>query len=694
MMGWRVQLLGVPVAVSPEGKGLRLERRAAALLAYLALEGRSAKFALASLLWPDPEPPTVRNNMRHLLRRMRVATGGQPLAEGAGQQLELPSAVSVDAARLKASAQVRDHTGVLAASGGGIRELLAGLSFDDCPEFARWLDGARASVSGWYRHALGSELQRLERDGGWDAALLLALEWVRDEPESEEASRHLIRLHYLRGERSAALSAFERLREALSRELGVEPSEELCRMRDALDRAAVPATTPSGMRAVLPLSVQRPPVLAGREATWRELEEAWERGVPLLFIGGEPGVGKSRLAEEFAERKGRWLRAEGRVGEREVPYAAHTRVLRTLRAQRPDVTLEEWVRRELLRLLPELGAPGELPGPLHDERDLLRFYEANFEAMVALHSRLDTVVVDDLQYWDDASSRLFTWVLARLRDGEGRRLPRFIDCYRRGELTPYVDRVADELVSEGLARRFELGPLDEEDVRRLVAASGVDGAEAHAGEIARFTGGNPLFVVETLKHLLETGALAGGWPERLPPPGKVVLLIARRLERLSPEALQLARVAALGRTQFSLSLAARVLQRPMVAVGQAAAELEAALLMVEERFTHDLVHEAVEAGIPAALGRALHQAIAEELAQREAPAVLQAHHWLEAGVPGRGLALLLTAASAEEDALLSGEAAALYARAAGLLEGAGQLGEAQALREREARCRRVLQRRN
>ncbi len=74
--------------------------------------------------------------------------------------------------------------------------------------------------------------------------------------------------------------------------------------------------------------------------------------------------------------------------------------------------------------------------------------------------------------------------------------------------------------------------------------------------------------------------------------------------------------------------------------------------------------------------------------------MLQAHHWLEAGVPQRGLALLVTAASAEEDAMLPGEAAALYARAAGLLEAAGQLGEAQALREREARCRRVVQQRN
>jgi hypothetical protein len=76
------------------------------------------------------------------------------------------------------------------------------------------------------------------------------------------------------------------------------------------------------------------------------------------------------------------------------------------------------------------------------------------------------------------------------------------------------------------------------------------------------------------------------------------------------------------------------------------------------------------------------------------PTVLQAHHWLAAGVPQRGLALLVTAASAEEEAMLPGEAAALYARAAGLLESAGQLAEAQSLREREAACRRAVQRRN
>lgn len=684
-MQWKVQLLGAPTITGPGPVRFTPERRAALALAYLALKGATPKLQLASLLWVHPEAETVRANLRQLLRRLRLAGGGTSLVEDAAQRLSLAPGVWVDVDAMRIAAKGRRNAEVLAAAGAGGVELLSGLSCDDAPELAEWLDGARDTVSGWVRVARQTETQRLEAAGEWDSALPLALAWMDEEPDSEDAARQLIRLHLLRGERTAALAAFERLRATLARELQASPSEETRRLLREVDRGP---SAPAGARQVLPLSVQRPPRLAGRQAALEELERAWAEEVPMIFISGEPGVGKSRLAEEFADRHGIWLRAGGRIGELDVPYSAHTRMLRLLLAERPDVELTGWIRRELSRLLPELGdAP---PPPMQQELELLRFYDANFEAMCLLHSHLDALVVDDIQYWDAASNRLFGYVLARASSTGRRVLPRFIDCYRRHELPDFTRQLVHALQAAGHARVIELEPLDAPAVRELLAATGVLQAAAQADRIARYTGGNPLFVVETLKHLIETSALEQGWPERLPPPGKVVMLIQRRLEQLSPGARELAQLAALAAPHFDVSLAAATLDLPERRLSELARELEIALVMVGERFTHDLVNEAVAATLAPADRRYLHARLAEHLQHRGAPPVLLARHWLEAGHPERALPFLLTAATAGEEAQLPHEAAELYARAALLLEGKGQHLEATRLREREDACRAAM----
>ena len=694
LSGWSVAVLGVPTARGPSGEGFTLERRAAALLVYVGLQGSVSKLELARLLWPERPLATVRNNMRQLLRRLRLATGGALLVAGEEDLLELAAGVALDVRAVRDAVHAGRYAQVVAAARDR-SELLLGLEFDDCPEFERWLDGARVTVAAWCTQGREGEVQRLEALGERAAAVSLALEWARAEPTSEEAARQLIRLHVLRGERAAALAVYERLREVLARELDVTPSAETVRLvRELTAHAARPTPAPRPPRTPLPLSVLRPPVLAEREAAWAELEDAWDAGVQLCFVEGAAGVGKSRLADEFAEAQGPWLRLGGQAGERDVPYAAQSRALRTLLAARPDVRLAPWVRRELSRILPELAEEDGAPPPFAEEYDLLRFYDANLEAMRALHAHVRTVVVDDVQYWDGASARLFAYVLSRRLQAAPDDGPRFLDCYRPGEASPELVRIVRTLTDAGLARTVALEPLSEQGVRRLVAATGLAGAEAHAARLTQYTGGNPLYVVETLKHLLETGALEAGWPERLPPPGRVLALIQRRLEPLRPDALLLARFAALAGPQFRMALAAQALDLSALQLSSAAAELEAALLLVEGRFTHDLVQEAVVASTPLAVRVALHVRLAEALEARQASDVLVAQHWLEAGERERAVPRLLAAAARDEGALLPGEAAALYARAADLLEGLGRTPESHALRERAARCRAGAARRN
>jgi DNA-binding SARP family transcriptional activator len=154
---WSARVLGLPHLEGPEGQQPRLERRAAALLAYLGLEGPSSKSSSASLLWPDSPPGTLRNN----LRRLRLLCGGVELVEADSERLALAPVLQLDVASLRSAARSHSYDGVLEIlrpGGGG--PLLSGFHFDDCEELARWLDGARAAVDGWVRNAREAEIQR------------------------------------------------------------------------------------------------------------------------------------------------------------------------------------------------------------------------------------------------------------------------------------------------------------------------------------------------------------------------------------------------------------------------------------------------------------------------------------------------------------------------------------------------------
>ncbi len=680
----RLAVLGGAQLIAGEHR-IHLERKSAAALSYLALEGRTPKPVLMALLWPEANSVAAGSNFRQMLRRLRQSSG-EELVLGRGHA-ELVPHVACDLVDLKARATGGQHAEVLSHEGAP----LAGLDYSDCPEFESWLRHVQERVAGYRAKARQGELTRLEAAGELTAALMLAEDWASEDSINEEAARARMRLHFLLGHRSAALAVYERLKSALAGELGVAPMLETLQLARDIERgrqapAASEATSRTG---VLPARILRPPVLAGREDVWRQLEEGWASG-QFLCIAGEPGTGKSRLATDFAESKGRWIYLEGRTGDREVPYSSHTRALRYQLALKPEVTFPDWVRRETGRLLPELLLEGEHPPPLLDEAGRLRFFESQVAAMERTLAGYAAVVTDDMQYWDQASAEVFLYVFSRTfeRSGSPRTcvLPRFIDCYRKGELPPYLEQLVHDLEETRMARHVTLEPLSFEAVRALVTGLDLPGMEAHADRLARYTGGNPLFIVETVKHLVETDGLEGGWPERFPPPGQVRPLIQRRLERLSAIALRAARVVALASAHATVDLVSTVLSADSLEVAEALAELEAAQILRGVRFTHDLIEEAVLEALPASIRQTLHARLAEALSRAQVPAGTLAHHWLEAGKSERAVPHLIEAAEQDEAALLFTAAAAHYGRAADVLERQNRSSEVRRLRRRAAAC--------
>ncbi len=660
-MSLRFELLGEARLRTPDG-AVRLERRTSAVMAYLALEGQAVKYRLAGWLWADSPELTARNNMRQLLRRLRNQSNLEIIV--GDDRIQFAEGVSADAAEMQALAFASDHAKTLEFKG----ELLDGLEFDDCPDFEEWLSNAREGMVGLRRNASLGESERLEQLGDLVGALRFALEYLKLEPLSEEAYRRLMRLHLQAGDRGAALAVFERCREVLQKELAVAPLTETLELAQAIESGAFSAKPmPTKVVSLAPV---RSSLLVGRESEWAALEAAWDAG-RLIFVLGAAGAGKSFLVEEFVKHKGSYLRFEGRPGDANVPYSSVVRFYRRILELRPDIELEPWARSELARILPELGEP---PASLNNDMDKLRFFEAALLTFSQATRGLGAIVIDDLQFFDAASSELGIYTLSKSYPfGSDQSVPPHIGLFRENELSEGALERLQQLEAAGIASLIALKPLAVEATAALLESLSIPEAAHLAEPLQRYTGGNPMFILETVRHLRETGQLERGWPGRLPPPGKVRPLIQRRLERLSKAALNLAQAAAVLQRDYHFDLLTQMLGLTSLEALPAWAELEAAQVMTAERFSHDLIFEAVAAGTLESVRRWLNRRAAEVLEAKNIRGARVAEHWLAGFETAQAIPHLLFAAQQAVVALRLDEAAGFYAQAADLLETQGDL---------------------
>lgn len=621
---WTLKLLGECRLVGPTDT-LSLERKPAALLAYLALEGPTPRARLAELLWPEWEERAQRNNLRQVLFRLRrvasLFSGSDPL------HLSVPVDVLEFVAALQSHRPLPDP-GWLEGT------LLGGFEYDDCPDFAEWLQVERERLLTLRLEALEGEAERLEREGHLSQALGYARRLVEADPVSEAAYRRLMRLHYLLGDRAAALQTFARAQEALRRELGVEPLQPTVELAQAIARDEAEARP---QMAPPKTSWPQPPTLVGREREWALLEAAWAEG-QVIVVRGAPGIGKSRLLREFAASKGPYALYEARPGDRVVPYATFARFVRENLEAYPERlgSLAPWVRRELTRLLPELLLDGE-PSPLSDAAAKLRFFQAIGEWALKGNQGVASILAEDLQYFDPASAEVELYLISSVFKVTQPQ-PRLLYTLRSEE-APELER-ALEAAGDRVAI-LDLGPLEQQAVEALVAGE-AQNQPGLAARLYRSTGGNPFFVIETLRALAERGE----WSGPLPLAEQVGGLLEARLARLSAGARQLSALVAVAGEDYTPVLAAQALETIPLVIAEREGELEEAGVLESRHFTHDLMGEAVVNATPPALQRYLHARLGELLQASGGNPARIAHHWMEAGEPERAWEPLLQAAEA------------------------------------------------
>ena len=607
-----VELLGPPRWRGPSFDAVALSRKDAALFALVALGGSLPRERVAAWLWPEVPAKTAQVSLRQRLFKLRQLSG-HPLIES-GTTLALAAGVRVDAA---------------VAEPADDGDLLGGFDYGDLEALDEWVLAERERLA---RVRLEQQLARaakLESEGALAGAIELCERIVAKAPWQEHAWRRLMRAHYQRGDRAAAIDAFERCERYVRGERGSRPSDETLALLASIERLQAPA--PAVRR--LPDCLQHPPVMVGRDDLLVRLQAAWSAGRSVLLVG-EGGIGKSRLLAEFLRGRDGVQQRRARPGEAASAYATAVLLLRDV-LERWQPALDDATRTELARLLPSLG-----PAPQGDGQQAL-LWQACEQLLLAAHdSGLRAVVVDDLQHADEASLELLRWCVA----SPALAALRFAFATRPLAPGPAAQWLADWSSDSSRIELQRVGPLTEAQLQQLLDSlplpDAMSGPAQRAEALFRHAGGHPFFTLETLKALaLEARGADPTSP--LPAPASAQAMLERHLQRLSPAARELAAVAALAGGDWLPELAPPLLGRSVLALAPAWSELEAAHLMQGHGFAHDLVREAALGLVPPSWRAGVHAQLAEAMAARPQsdPARVAEHWWAAARWREAALAL-------------------------------------------------------
>lgn len=393
--------------------------------------------------------------------------------------------------------------------------------------------------------------------------------------------------------------------------------------------------SPGGPQARLPL--------VGRRGELRALLDLLDlppgEVEPVVFLTAESGVGKTRLSQSVASRaaeKG-WTVAAGRSFpvEAGVPYApfadAFLPVLRSLGPETLTV-LSRGGERELAYLFPALGVESDLPPGSRGDPDEFRTRILwNFaELLRSLAGRTPLLVVLEDLHWSDASSLQLLHFLARQRGSS----PILYLCTYSDDERDHNDflvRTERSLQGLRLCRRHALGPLSHGETLELVSLT--FGVEEHVVRefgalLYGWTRGNPFFIEETLKGLVQAGKLRErdgtwlGWEVKEPAlPRSIRDAVLGRLRRVSPHAAGVADMVAVVGARATYALLARVTGLKEDELLEALDELCAQGVLEETSdgtevlydFVQPLVRETLYRELGLARARSLHGTIAESM---------------------------------------------------------------------------------
>ena len=617
-------------------------------------------------------------------------------------------------------------------------EFMSGFYLGDAPEFELWLESERAR----WREVFGELCERLSRLQAGAAlleeAIWTARLWTTHAPLEEGAHIRLVELLSAAGEVEGALLSYQDFRGTLRRELETEPSSSLTELAVRL-RGEVEERGSLGASLAYSSTSAPHPVLdvpfAGRHDEFGRLVSEYHaclnsEGPRVFALSGETGMGKTRLAEEFLA----WAKArgadvlEGAASEGAgLPYGPLVEAMRPrLEMERaPDDLLEDAWLSELSRLLPELkDRYPDIPPPASGDGETVKgaLFEAVARTVGALASRAPVVLfLDDLQWadattlevldyagrrWSEQGAPVMVLIAARPEEPEG-----------RAGFGRWLQSLGRRLPVGSLV----LGPLGKDDVegmlRRLAkvgsASAGTSeeepvGSDQARSELQRFgerlvaeTGGQPFYLIETLKALLEEGKLTirtrpdGGYVLDVGPalrmesdldsqlPQSVREVIRSRLSRLSTAASELLSagavlgrrfgfeslldVAGLGETEGLRGLDELIERRLLLEETGGQEQVSPVRFGAAYSFSHEKIRQVVHTEGGQARRQVLHRRAFKVLEKGGASPSELARHALEGGLADEAFEHFVAAGDAAAEVFATRDAIAHYERARDVL---------------------------
>ena len=525
----RIEVPGTTGSASP------LNRQARLVLARLALDPHAVtREELADLLWQNDLPGTWESALRSVVSRVRKAfdeaglDGSTLLRSAFGcWQLHLPEDVVVldvaEARRHLRNAEVAVAEGNYddAVTSSIAAEELLVLPFLPGTE-CDWAFQRRTEIARDRRSALDCLLNAHLEAGRPKVAERVARQLLREDPYDESVHRQLMLALFSQHNRAGALRAYDDCRRLLATELGVSPSgatdqlyQSIIAMPEASEEKEA-SSAPDMSEPAIPFPTRLlPPAplpFRGRSDEVDALNRVWDRALAgslqLVLVSGEAGIGKSRLAAEFARRvfDDGAVVLFGRSGQDlGLPFQPFVEAL----DQMADaaMTADDYGQHasELVRLAPVLAGvvPGlDTPTQPDPETERYRLFEAVaawFEAISRPSGLL--FVVDDV-HWADRPTLSLLRHLVRI---PSRSRVVIVVTHRDSEseiAEPLSEFLAD-LRRDANVERLALRGLDSEAVLELLDA----GADA-TNEVRRFafllcsdTNGNPFFLQEVILSL-------------------------------------------------------------------------------------------------------------------------------------------------------------------------------------------------
>ncbi|MEW5873459.1 MAG: AAA family ATPase [Chloroflexota bacterium] len=754
----RLFTLGAPEIRLGESLVAFPTRKTQALLIYLAIEARpQPREHLCALLWPEASPErshaSLRNTLVHLRTTLRQASGQAQtsylrithntlsLNPDADIDLDLHTieqAYALARADRSSRALPKGSAGLpilLSAVARQRGDFLVGFSLGDAPGFDDWIAIQREI----WRRRLGLILDRLSEiqfaRGEFAGAAETASRWIALDALNEVAYRRKMRAHFSAGGRGQALETYEACRAILSAELGVEPEPDTealaariraqnSRVHLHVRRGAPQPRRPDTSFAFLGN------LFAGRTSEYQVLVSSYERaaaGQPqLVVLRGEAGIGKTRLARKFLA----WTNAQGAEllqgsafeSGSHLPFQPLVDALR-LRLEHENSLKDllgevRWL--PLSQLLPELNEryPGlpqaaKQPSALEAEATQSQLFEPLVRLTLLLAKRAPLVLfVDDLQWSDSATLDLLQYATRRWRDSAARVL--LLASLRSEALHPmtqpqqasgpmgliqWLARVGRELTPVHL----ELEPLGESETVQMVLSILSPPAADFAQWLYAETHGQPFYLVETLKDLLERRVLQpkrradGQWSfavdaehdlgQAVRVPSTVHAVIRSRLNRLSPNAFSLLAGGAVLEQRITFERLCAVSNVTEDLALPALDELISSRLLLEAAqegeasaytFTNDMLRDVVYTEAGDARRRLFHKRALEILEMAGGSAAVLAHHALAAGLAQEAFRHSLAAGrealrlSATSEAIIHLERARQFVREAALTEMPGK----------------------